>query len=55
MYEKVCLLAASGVLVPLAVFLKRVDRDKFTWKSTQRILDGEDLVDFPPVCVTRLK
>lgn len=35
--------------------LRRVNDDTFTWQSTQRQLDGEDLPDLPPTKVTRVK
>jgi uncharacterized protein (TIGR02246 family) len=41
-------LTATNILTP-------VDRDTFTWQSTQRVLDGEELADVPPVRVTRVK
>jgi uncharacterized protein (TIGR02246 family) len=41
-------LTARNVLTP-------IDHDTFTWQSTERALDGEELADIPPVKVTRVK
>jgi uncharacterized protein (TIGR02246 family) len=41
-------LTARNILTP-------VDKDSFTWQSTERTLDGEDLPNIPPVKVTRVK
>jgi uncharacterized protein (TIGR02246 family) len=41
-------LTATNILTP-------VDKDTFTWQSTGRTLDGEDLLDIPPVKVRRVK
>jgi len=41
-------LTATNILTP-------VDRDTFTWQSTERTLDGEELANIPPVKVTRVK
>jgi uncharacterized protein (TIGR02246 family) len=41
-------LTAKNILTP-------VDKDTFTWRSTERTLDGEDLLDIAPVKVTRVK
>jgi uncharacterized protein (TIGR02246 family) len=41
-------LTATNILTP-------VDRDTFTWQSTERTLDGEELPNIPPVKVTRVK
>lgn len=41
-------LTATNILTP-------VDKDTFTWQSTQRTLDGEELANIPPVKVTRVK
>ncbi len=41
-------LTATNILIP-------VDRDTFTWQSTERTLDGEELPGIPPVKVTRVK
>ena len=41
-------LTATNILTP-------VDKDTFTWQSTERTLDGEDLPNIPPVKVTRVK
>jgi hypothetical protein len=32
-----------------------VDKDTFTWQSTERTLDDDDLPAIPPVKVTRVK
>jgi uncharacterized protein (TIGR02246 family) len=41
-------LAATNILVPL-------DKDTFTWQSTERTLDDEELPNVPPIKVTRVK
>jgi uncharacterized protein (TIGR02246 family) len=41
-------LTARNILTP-------VDNNTFTWQSTQRTLDGEELPNIPPVKVTRVK
>jgi uncharacterized protein (TIGR02246 family) len=41
-------LTAQNILTP-------VNHDTFTWQSTQRTLDGEELDDVPPVKVRRVK
>jgi uncharacterized protein (TIGR02246 family) len=41
-------LTAKNILTP-------VDKDTFTWQSTERTLDDEDLLDIPPVKVKRVK
>ena len=41
-------LTATNLLTPL-------DKDTFTWQSTERTLDGEELPNVPPVKVTRVK
>jgi uncharacterized protein (TIGR02246 family) len=41
-------LTARNILTP-------VDKDTFTWQSTERTLDGEELPNIPPVKVTRVK
>jgi uncharacterized protein (TIGR02246 family) len=41
-------LTATNILTP-------VDKDTFTWQSTQRTLDGEELPNIPPVKVRRAK
>ena len=41
-------LTAQNILTP-------VDKDTFTWQSTERTLDGEELPNIPPVKVTRVK
>jgi uncharacterized protein (TIGR02246 family) len=41
-------LTAQNILTP-------VNHDTFTWRSTQRTLDGEELDDVPPVKVWRVK
>jgi uncharacterized protein (TIGR02246 family) len=35
--------------------MTQVDKDTFTWQSTDRTLDDEDLPNIPPVKVTRVK
>lgn len=35
--------------------LRRINDDTFTWQSTNRLLDDEELADLPPVKVTRVK
>jgi uncharacterized protein (TIGR02246 family) len=41
-------LTARNILTP-------VDKDTFTWQSTERTLDDEELPNIPPVKVTRVK
>jgi uncharacterized protein (TIGR02246 family) len=41
-------LTATNILTP-------VDKDSFTWQSTERTLDGEALANIPPIKVTRVK
>jgi uncharacterized protein (TIGR02246 family) len=41
-------LTATNILTP-------IDKDTFTWHSTERTLDDEPLDDIPPVKVTRVK
>jgi uncharacterized protein (TIGR02246 family) len=41
-------MTATNILVP-------VDKDTFTWQSTERTLDGEALANIPPVKVRRVK
>jgi uncharacterized protein (TIGR02246 family) len=41
-------LTATNILTP-------VDEDTFTWQSTERTLDGEELLNIPPVKVRRVK
>jgi uncharacterized protein (TIGR02246 family) len=41
-------LSARNILTP-------IDANSFSWQSTQRTLDGEELADIPPVRVTRVK
>jgi uncharacterized protein (TIGR02246 family) len=41
-------LTAKNILTP-------VDKDTFTWQSTERTLDGEELPNIPPVKVKRVK
>jgi len=41
-------LTATNILTP-------VNRDTFTWQSTERTLDGEELANVPPVKVRRVK
>jgi uncharacterized protein (TIGR02246 family) len=41
-------LTATNILTP-------VDKDTFTWQSTERTLDGEELSNIPPVKVTHVK
>jgi uncharacterized protein (TIGR02246 family) len=41
-------LTATNILTP-------VDKDTFTWQSTERTLDGGELPNIPPVKVTRVK
>jgi uncharacterized protein (TIGR02246 family) len=41
-------LTARNIMTP-------VDKDTFTWQSTKRTLDDEELMDVPPVKVTRVK
>ena len=41
-------LTATNILTP-------VDKDTFTWQSTERTLDGEELPNAPPVKVKRVK
>lgn len=41
-------LTATNILTP-------VDKNTFTWQSTERTLDGEELPNVPPVKVTRVK
>lgn len=53
-------IAASGVQadggeVTATNILTPVDKDTFTWQSTERTLDDEELPNIPPVKVTRVK
>jgi hypothetical protein len=53
-------IAASGVQAdggePTATnILTPVDRDTFTWQSTERTLDGEELLNLPPIKVRRVR
>jgi uncharacterized protein (TIGR02246 family) len=41
-------LTATNILTP-------INKDAFTWQSTERTLDGEELPNIPPVKVTRVK
>ena len=41
-------LTATNIMTP-------VDKDTFTWQSTERTLDGEELANIPPTKVTRVK
>jgi uncharacterized protein (TIGR02246 family) len=41
-------LTATNILTP-------IDDNAFTWHSTERTVDGEDLPDLPPIKVTRVK
>jgi hypothetical protein len=41
-------LTATNILTP-------IDKDTFTWQSTERTLDGNDLPDILPIKVTRTK
>jgi uncharacterized protein (TIGR02246 family) len=41
-------LTATNILTP-------VNKDTFTWQSTERTLDDEELPDMPPIKVTRVK
>jgi uncharacterized protein (TIGR02246 family) len=41
-------LTATNILTP-------VDKDTFTWQSTERTLNGEELLNIPPVKVRRVK
>lgn len=41
-------LTATNILTP-------IDKDTFTWQSTERTLEGESLPNIPPVKVTRVK
>ena len=46
---------ADGRMLTANNFLTPVDADSFLWQSVERVLDGEDLPDLPPVKVTRVK
>jgi uncharacterized protein (TIGR02246 family) len=46
---------ADGGEVTARNILVQVDKDTFTWQSTQRTLDDEELPDIVPVKVTRVK
>lgn len=46
---------ADGGEVTASNILTSVDKDTFTWQSTERTLDGEELPNIPPVKVTRVK
>ncbi len=46
---------ADGGEVTAANILTPVDRDTFTWQSTERTLDGSELPSIPPTKVTRVK
>jgi uncharacterized protein (TIGR02246 family) len=53
-------IAASGVQpdggeLSAVNIMTQVDKDTFTWQSTERTLDGEDLANVPPIKVTRVK
>jgi uncharacterized protein (TIGR02246 family) len=41
-------LTATNIMMP-------VDKDTFTWQSTERTLDGEELLNIPPIKVRRVK
>jgi uncharacterized protein (TIGR02246 family) len=41
-------LTATNILTP-------IDKDSFTWTSTERTLDGDDLPSIPPIKVKRVK
>src|SRR6202040_3860738 len=46
---------ADGGELTAKNILTQVDKDTFTWQSTERTLDGEELANIPPVKVTRVK
>jgi uncharacterized protein (TIGR02246 family) len=46
---------ADGGEVTATNILTPVDGNTFTWQSTERTLDGEELPNIPPVKVTRVK
>ena len=46
---------ADGGEVTARNILSQVDKDSFTWQSTERTLDGEELPNIPPVKVIRVK
>jgi uncharacterized protein (TIGR02246 family) len=54
------LVEAKGVLedgstLTATNILTRIDDDAFTWQSTNRTVDEDDLPDLPPIKVTRVK
>jgi len=46
---------ADGGELTATNILTQVNRDTFTWQSTERTLDDEELPNIPPVKVTRVK
>lgn len=46
---------ANGSELSETNILRRVNDDTFTWQSINRLLDGVELADLPPVKVTRVK
>lgn len=46
---------ADGGELTATNVLTQVDKDTFTWQSTERTLDGEELPNIQPVKVTRVK
>jgi len=46
---------ADGRALSETNVLRRVNDDTFTWQSINRLLDGNEIADLPPVKVTRIK
>jgi uncharacterized protein (TIGR02246 family) len=45
----------EGSVMSATIILTRVNNDAFTWQAINRVIDGEELEDAPPVKVTRVK
>jgi uncharacterized protein (TIGR02246 family) len=46
---------ADGSELTATNIMTQLDKDSFTWQSTERTLNGEDVPNIPPVKVTRAK
>jgi uncharacterized protein (TIGR02246 family) len=46
---------ADGSILTAVNVVTTIDANAFTWQSTQRTIDGENVGDLPPVLVTRVK
>jgi uncharacterized protein (TIGR02246 family) len=46
---------SEGRSLSVTNLMTPVDADSFLWQAVERVLDGEDLADLPPVKVTRVK